>query len=375
LTLISILLPARDAEPTLEAALESIAAQTHRDWELLAVDDGSQDGTPAILERWGRRESRLRVVTIPRDLTPGPFPAREGESPGHTRNQGSDGLRHPSPSRGGVGGEVPHGIVTALNAALAAARGPVVARMDADDISLPTRLERQLALLAAGGAEVVGCQVRYFPDESVAEGARRYEAWLNSLVTPEEHERDLFIECPLAHPTLMLPRALLEAAGGYRARGWPEDYDLLLRLWRRGARLAKVPEPLFLWRESPGRTSRTHADYRAEAFRRCKAHHLRRSYLAGDRPALVWGGGPFGKLLARELLVLGTPLRGFVDLSPRRIGQVIYGAPVLSQPEAFQLRGQAFGLAAVGQSGARDEIRAAMAAAGWIETVDFCCAA
>ena len=58
-----------------------------------------------------------------------------------------------------------------------------------------------------------------------------------------------------------------------------------------------------------------------------------------------------------------------------RIGQVIYGAPVLSQPEAFKLRGQAFGIAAVGQSGARDEIRAAMAAAGWIETIDFCCAA
>jgi hypothetical protein len=167
----------------------------------------------------------------------------------------------------------------------------------------------------------------------------------------------------------------LEAAGGYRARGWPEDYDLLLRLWRRGARLAKVPEPLFLWREAPGRTSRTHAEYRADAFRRCKAHHLRRSYLADDRPALVWGGGPFGKLLARELLALGTPLRGFVDLSPRRVGQVIYGARVLSQPEAFQLRGQAFGIAAVGQSGAHDEIRAAMAAAGWIETVDFCCAA
>ena len=335
MTLISILLPVRDAEATLEEALDSIAAQTHREWELIAVDDDSQDGTPAILEHWARRDARIYIRRHAERL----------------------------------------GIVAALNLALAAARGPVVARMDADDLSLPQRLERQLELLAAGGGDVLGCQVHYFPDEIVADGARRYEAWLNRLITPEEHARDLFIECPLAHPTFMLPRVLLEAAGGYRARGWPEDYDLLLRLWRRGARLAKVPEPLFLWREAPGRTSRTHAEYRADAFRRCKAHHLRRSYLAGDRPALVWGGGPFGKLLARELLALGTPLRGFVDLSPRRIGQIIYGARVLSQPEAFQLRGQAFGIAAVGQSGARDEIRAAMAAAGWIETVDFCCAA
>jgi hypothetical protein len=181
--------------------------------------------------------------------------------------------------------------------------------------------------------------------------------------------------CPLAHPTFLLPRALLESMGGYRARGWPEDYDLLLRLWRRGARLAKVPEPLFLWREAPDRTSRTNPDYTPEAFRRCKAHHLCRSYLAGGRPTLIWGGGPFGKLLARELIAEGVPLRGFVDLSPRRIGQVIYGAPVLSQPEAFRLQGEAFGIAAVGQSGAREEIRAAMSKAGWIEGVDFCCAA
>jgi glycosyltransferase involved in cell wall biosynthesis len=365
LTLITILLPARNAEATLDEALESIVAQTHREWELIAVDDGSEDRTPALLERWARRDGRVWVLRT--DLTPSPFPAREGEL-----EEGSWPVAAEAEYRSGA---IHHGIVSALNLALAAARGPVVARMDADDISLPTRLERQLALLEAGAVDVAGCQVRYFPDEVVAEGARRYEAWLNSLVTPEEHARDLFIECPLAHPTFMLPRAILEAAGGYRARGWPEDYDLVLRLWRRGARLAKVPEPLFLWREAPGRTSRTHPDYHPDAFRRCKAHHLRRSYLSGDRPVLMWGAGPFGKLLTRELLAEGVPLRGFVDLSPRRIGQVIYGARVLSQAEAFQLRGKAFGIAAVGQSGAREEIRTAMAAAGWIETVDFCCAA
>jgi hypothetical protein len=365
LTLVSILLPARNAQATLDEALESIQAQTHHDWELIVVDDGSQDETPAILERWSARDSRIRVA----NLSPGPSPGKGGG----TKERSMCGL--PSLPRGGAGGEVPCGIVPALNTALALAHGPVVARMDADDVSLPARLERQLALLATAEAEVVGCRVRYFPEEAVAAGARRYEEWLNSLVTPEEHARDLFIECPLAHPTFMMPRALLESVGGYRARGWPEDYDLLLRFWRRGARLAKVPEVLFHWREAAGRTSRTHPDYSPEAFRRCKAHHLRRSYLANDRPALIWGGGPFGKLLARELIAQGAPLRGFVDLSPRRIGQVIYGVRVLSQPEAFALQGQAFGVAAVGQSGAREEIRAAMAAAGWVEGVDFCCAA
>jgi glycosyltransferase involved in cell wall biosynthesis len=350
---ISILMPARDAAATIDEALASIAAQTFADWELIVVDDGSRDETPAALEVWSAREPRLRV------------------------------LRHAE-------GE---GIVAALNTAVSAARAPVIARMDADDVAFPEWLERQLAALGALGgvgpafaergapsAErtsigAIGCRVRYFPEGAVGAGARRYEDWLNGLVTTEEHARDIFVECPLAHPSLMVPREVLDAVGGYRACGWPEDYDLLLRVWQRGYGLAKVPEVLLLWRESEARASRVHPDYGPDAFRRCKVHYLRESYLAGDRPALVWGAGRVGKLLARGLLAAGTPLYGFVELDRRKIGQSIYGAPVLSLPEALARRGEAFGLAAVGQAGAREEIRASLQSAGWIDGRDFCCVA
>jgi glycosyltransferase involved in cell wall biosynthesis len=333
---ISILMPARDGAATVEEALHSLAAQTEGDWELIVVDDGSRDATPSILAAWAARDSRLRV------------------------------LRH----------EEGRGIVAALTTALAAARGGIVARMDADDVALPERLARQRALLLSDDRlGVVGCRVRYFPEEAVGQGARRYEEWLNGLVTPEEHARDIFVECPLAHPTFMMRREALHAAGGYRAPGWPEDYDLLLRFWRADFRIAKVPEVLLFWRESPERASRVHRDYTPEAFRRCKVHYLEQSYLAGGKPALVWGAGRVGKLFARELLAAGTPLAGFVELDPRKIGQRIYDAPVLSLREALTRRGEAFGLAGVGQAGAREEIRAALTAAGWIEGVDFCCVA
>jgi glycosyltransferase involved in cell wall biosynthesis len=359
---ISILMPARDAAATIDEAVASIVAQSYVDWELIAVDDGSQDETPAILAAWSAREPRIRV------------------------------LRH----------DEGRGIVAALNTALAAARGPVIARMDADDISLPERLERQLGLFVAPGSWLlapgredlslpppgarsqepgaaplgaVGCRVRYFPDEAVGMGARRYEAWLNELVTPEEHARDIFVECPLAHPTFMLRRNVLETVGGYRACGWPEDYDLLLRVWQRGYAIAKVPEVLLLWRESEARASRVHPEYGPDAFRRCKVHYLRATALAGGRPALVWGAGRVGKLLAREILAAGIPLYGFVELDRRKIGQTIYGAPVFSLPEALARRGEAFGLAAVGQAGAREEIRTTLQAAGWIDGQDFCCVA
>ena len=103
--------------------------------------------------------------------------------------------------------------------------------------------------------------MRYVPPAVVLGGALRYERWLNSLATPQAIERDLFVECPLAHPTFFLRADAVATAGGYRDRGWPEDYDLLLRLWRAGGRLGTVPEVLLHWRERAGRLSRTHPSY------------------------------------------------------------------------------------------------------------------
>lgn len=331
---VSILIPARNAAGTLDEALASVAGQTHPDWEALVVDDGSTDPTAEIAAGWAQRDPRFRL------------------------------LRH----------EAPAGIVAALNRAVAEARAPVLARMDADDVSHPDRLARQLARLAQGDVHAVGCRVRYFPREQVAGGALRYEAWLNSVVSPAEHDRDIFVECPLAHPTLLVTAEALRQAGGYRPSGWAEDYDLVLRLWEAGYGMAKVPEVLFEWREGPGRTSRTQPEYSLAAMARCRAHYLRRTHLA-EWPAVVFGAGPVGKSIARALLEEGAQLAAFVDLDPRKIGQTVYGVPVLSQAEGLQLRGRAFGLAAVGQPGGREELRNALRAAGWTEGVHFRCVA
>lgn len=331
---ISVLIPARNAATTVDEALRSIASQTFTDWEAIVVDDGSADETGRRVAEWARRDSRFKLLRQDRH----------------------------------------RGLVESLNRAASAASSPILARMDADDISLPHRLERQLARLERGDVAAVGCRVRYFPDEVVAGGARRYEAWLNSVVTPAEHDRDIFVECPLAHPTLMLPAEVFHQVGGYQARGWGEDYDLLLRLWERRYGLAKVPEVLLHWREGAARTSRTHSDYEIPSLIRCRAHYLRRTHLR-ERPALIFGTGPVGKAVAKALLAEGVTLAGWVDLDPRKIGQTIYGARVLDQPGGLQLRGEVFGVGALGQPGARDQLRSTLQDAGWIETKDFRCAA
>ena len=265
---------------------------------------------------------------------------------------------------------------------MAAARGEIVARMDADDIAAPTRLEEQLALLDAD-ATVAACGtgVEYFPDEVVRNGARRYQAWINRLVSHDQIARDIFVECPIAHPTLMIRRHVLLAVGGYREMGWPEDYDLVLRIWAGGYRMGKVPDKLLRWREYPGRASRTHPRYAPEAFLRLKVHHLKRTLLAGGREAVIMGAGPTGKKLALALQEEGVAVVAFVDVDPARIGQEIHDAPVidLSELERYARPGEAqedaLVIGAVGQEGARSEIRAQLTDRGMQELDDFVVAA
>lgn len=327
---ISVLLPCRDAVETLPACVAGLTAQTETRFEVLAVDDGSRDGTPGLLADWARRDPRVRVL-----------------------------------SSGGAG------LVAALRLAAGRAQGALLARADADDICHPERLARQRAFLEER-RELAACGtgVELFPSDEVGPGWRRYAEWLNSLRTARAVLRDLFVECPIAHPTLMIRAAALCALGGYREMGWPEDYDLVLRLHAAGMGAANLDTRLVRWRVGPGRLSARSPAYAPAAFRRCKVHFLRHGPLQHGRPLVVWGAGRVGKSFARELLRQGVAVTAFVDLDPRKVGQTVHGAPVLD-PERFAPRRRAYVLAAVGSPGAREEIRAALEAMGRRELEDF----
>lgn len=327
---ISVLLPVRDGERHLIEAASSIEAQTEVDFEVLAVDDGSEDATPDILADWARRDGRVRVF----------------------RQKAA-------------------GIVRALERARAVARGRYLVRMDADDVSEPGRLAAQRALLESDvDVALCGCRVRYFPEALVQDGARRYEAWLNGSVDHDAIAREIFVECPLAHPTFFMRADAVAAVGGYRDPAWPEDYDLVLRLWRAGRRFAKVPEVLLRWREAPDRLSRSDPRYGPEAFRMCKAHHLTRTLLVGRSRVLVWGAGPVGKAFSRSLRRVGVEVSAFVEVDPGKIGQEIHGAPVLDTDRGLSERG-ALHLCAVGQPGARETLRELLKGADLEEMEDF----
>ncbi len=331
---VSVLLPARDAAGTVRAAAVSILRQSHRDLALVAVDDGSRDGTAAVLEGLARRDRRVRVVHGP------------GE-----------------------------GIARALNRGLASCDAEVVVRMDADDVAHPRRVERQLAALEADPTlSAVGTRVRLFPRRRVAGGMARYVAWLNGLVTPALVARDLLVEAPLVHPASAIRREALEEAGGWRDGDFPEDYDLWLRLSAAGRRLSNVPEVLLDWRESPSRLTRTDRRYALSRHVALKAAWLAAGPLGGRSEVALWGAGETGRAFARALSRHGVGVALFLEVDVRKIGRTVAGAPVLSYEEAARARGLPL-LVAVGAPGARELIRAELGRQGFEETRDYRCVA
>jgi hypothetical protein len=210
----------------------------------------------------------------------------------------------------------------------------------------------------------------------VGEGSRIYEEWLNALTTPEAVARERFVESPVAHPSAVLRRELLERLGGYREAGWPEDYDLWLRLLESGVRIAKVESLLHFWREHGDRLTRRDPRYGVDGFLRCKAHYLLRGPFAGGAPVVVWGAGQTGRRLARYLLSGGAHIAAFVDIDPAKVGRSRHGRPVVAADGLPQLLDRdTVVLAAVASRGARALIRSRLNGLGLVEGEGYWCVA
>jgi len=201
---ISVVMPVYNAARYLPLAVESILRQTFRDFEFIAVDDGSADASRSILEGYAAKDSRVRVI-----------------------------------SRANTG------IVGALSDGLKAARGRYIARMDGDDLCQPERLARQLEFLRARpDVCLVGGAVEF-----IDASARRLKSYRPP--TDAKAIRQALLEGnggALIHPAIMGPRAAWTAVGGYRQQyNYVEDYDLFLRMLRIGP-LANLAEPVLAYR-------------------------------------------------------------------------------------------------------------------------------
>lgn len=330
--LISVLLPFYNAAATLSATLDSIQAQTFRDFELIAVDDGSGDDSARMVAARAADDARIRLLQ----------PGRQG-------------------------------VVGAMNSALAAARAPLAARMDADDLMAPERLAAQYDLICARPElAAVGTQVRLFPEALIQGGFNEYIRWQNGCISSADIADEIYVELPIAHPSLLFRRDVVTALGGYRQGPFPEDYELLLRLHHAGHAMAKVEQVLLHWRESPGRLTRTDPRYSREAFDRLRTDYLARDpRLRDGRPLAICGAGRRTRKRSQLLLQEGFQPIAWIDIDPRKIGNRVQGAPVHPPQWLADLEEKPFVLSYVTNHGARDTIAAQLNAMGYRRGRDY----
>jgi glycosyltransferase involved in cell wall biosynthesis len=219
---ISVILTAYNAEQYLTEAVDSVLAQTHSDFELLLVNDGSTDRSGEIIDAYAARDTRVRPI--------------------HHANWG---------------------ISASLNHAIEQARHEWLARMDADDIMLPSRLERQKAFIAENpDVDVVATLVHMID----AEGNVRWST-TSKLVDREtfQHYVDTNKILHIYHPTVMMRKSIVQAVGGYRPEFPPaEDMDLWNRIAEAGGLILVQPEHLLKYRVHPGSVSIANARVQME---------------------------------------------------------------------------------------------------------------
>ena len=331
-------MPVYDAAAMLPACLDSVLAQTCGDFELVAVDDGSTDRSAQVLAAYARRDARVKPLGIPH-----------------------------------------RGIVAALNEGLAACEGAYVARMDADDLMHPGRLERQLGYMEAHpDCDLTGSLVRaYGIGKEVSSGALRYHAWLNGLTGDAEIKRELFVDSPIAHSTFFARRGLYERLAGYRDCPWAEDYDFLFRAFHAGAVFGKVPEVLLDRGDWEGRLTRVDPRCRRKAMFGAKAHHFAAgSWLRGKAGVVILGTGPSGRVVAAALRELEVPVLAFADNRPGPPGRTVMGVPAHGDPRGpgedfLAAQGDAFFVLCIGEAQSREQIKERLEARGLREAEDF----
>jgi len=333
---VSIVMPIKNQEPFLEECLNSIKNQTMEDWELIVVDDHSDDQSSSILSIWAKKDRRIRTFN----------------------NPGS-------------------GIVDALNFGISKSNSDLIARMDGDDLMHPNRLQKQTKFLQNNqGMGVVSCEANHFvcSQENKGKGYAHHIEWTNKIRSPNEHKSYRFVDCLFAHPSVLFRKKLIKKFGGYRKGDHPEDFELWLRWLSEGVRMQKIPQKLLWWRDHPDRTSRVCERYKRAAFHRIKADYLRiwlkKENPLADRKLFGWGAGRVARKLIQEITGNGVSIDALIDLDPKKIGKDFQGIPILSQLSITSPK-DCFLLVLVGSRGAREEIIKFLEARSFLIGKDF----
>ena len=231
--LVSVVLPCFDAARFLGASLDSLVRQTYLELEIIAVDDGSRDGTLSVVSQYAADDSRIRILVNETNL----------------------------------------GLVAALNRGVTAARGEFIARMDADDIAAPQRIEKQVdALICRPEIDVVATGIALVEEDGAH---HRRRAPVRCRDAGEARFMALFAT-PLAHVTMMARAPVLKAYPYDVATDslHTEDYELMSRMLAGGVAFMNLDEPLVAVRINAASVSGRHEALQKVNFVQCARRHL-----------------------------------------------------------------------------------------------------
>ena len=327
--LVSILIPFRNTGDYFTECLQSVMEQAYTNWEVIAVDDHSTDGSWGVAELFATADHRFRLL----------------------KNKGN-------------------GIIPALREAYAHSLGQMITRMDSDDIMPPEKLKHMCAsLIQHGSGHLATGKVSYFSIRGISDGYARYEAWLNTLTEAGRNFSEIYKECPVPSPCWMVYRSDLDACGAFSSDRYPEDYDLCFRFYAQNLRIIPCDTILHYWRDYDMRTSRNSEHYAQNYFLDIKLHYFLKLDRDRRRPLVVWGAGGKGKAIASSLAKSDIHFRWLCD-NPNKTGKSVYGIrlehySVLNEIEDAQ------SIITVANAGAQDAIREFLQIRGQLPMRDY----
>ena len=326
---ISVILPFYNAQETLETAVISILKQSFTDFELLLINNNSVDKSIELASKLAQKDNRIQIL--------------------HEKKQG---------------------IVPALLKGLHYSTGQYIARMDADDISLPNRFELQHKLLEnRQDIGLVASCVKLFPAKTSNRGLCHYVNWQNQILTHEDILIKSFVESPVIHPSIMFRKKIARKYGYYRDGDFPEDYELFLRWLHAGVKFSKIEKVLLHWRDKSNRLTRTYERYNKEAFFQTKLKYITKyiKHVNANYPEVYgWGAGQLAKKRRRILEYEGLKFKAIFEVDPAKIDnkEILHYSEI---PE----RGDIFIVSLVSNKGAGEKIKKYLSFIDYVEGKDF----
>lgn len=247
-SLISILIPVKNAEKWLKECFLSILNQTYTHWEVWAINDKSTDNSASILAHFSSQDSRIKWQN----------------------NMGN-------------------GIIDALSTAYSLCRGELIHRMDADDTMPAHKLKTLLNLLATQPQAIATGKVEYFGRNPISDGYLTYQHWINQRCEEKDHHDWMYRECVIASPNWLVHRNSIEEIGGFDTLNYPEDYDLVLKWLNAKKEVVSTTEVTHYWRDHSYRTSRNSEVYDQTSFFQLKLDYWVKNCLKKENTVVVLG--------------------------------------------------------------------------------------